>query len=156
EAVARLQHPNIVHVHEVGEHDGQPYLVMEYITGASLRGRLTGAPLATRAATGLLETLARAVDYAHHQGGAHRALKPPNVLLPPHPAAAANASPATSADPTVVAADHLAHTTPKIVDFGLAKLPAADGDPTLSGALLGTPNYMAPEQARGEAKHVGP
>src|SRR5437773_2236790 len=72
EAVARLQHPNIVHVHEVGEHDGQPYLVMEYVPGASLRQRLGGTPLTSPAAAGLIEALARAMDYAHRHGVIHR------------------------------------------------------------------------------------
>jgi tetratricopeptide (TPR) repeat protein len=160
EAVARLQHPNIVHVHEVGEHDGQPYLVMEYVPGPSLGRRLTGTPLSSRAAAGLLETLARATNYAHRHGVIHRDLKPSNVLLPPNPAAEVGdktLKTASAADPTVLGAAYdLALTAPKIVDFGLAKLPAAGADPTLSGALLGTPNYMAPEQARGESKHVGP
>jgi serine/threonine-protein kinase len=135
EAVARLQHPNIVQIYEVGEHDGRPYLTLEYVDGVGLDRRLRESPLAARAAAELLQTLARAVQAAHERGIAHRDLKPANVLL--------------SAD-----------GTPKVGDFGLAKRLADTGDDaptprTRTGALLGTPNYMAPEQAGG-AKDVGP
>jgi serine/threonine-protein kinase len=135
EAVARLQHPNIVQVYEVGEHDGRPYFTQEFVDGAGLDHRLREAPLAARAAAELLQTLARAVQAAHERGVVHRDLKPANVLL---------------------AADG----TPKITDFGLAKrLAGADGEAptgrTRTGAILGTPGYMAPEQAAG-AKDVGP
>jgi tetratricopeptide (TPR) repeat protein len=135
EAVARLQHPNIVQIYEVGEHDGRPYLTLELVDGIGLDRRLRESPLAARAAAELLQTLARAVQAAHERGIVHRDLKPANVLL--------------SAD-----------GTPKVSDFGLAKrLADADGDAptprTRTGALLGTPNYMAPEQAAG-AKDVGP
>jgi serine/threonine protein kinase/predicted Zn-dependent protease len=159
-AVARLQHPNIVHVHEIGEHDGNPYLVMEHVSGTSLKVRLTGSPLSSRATAGLLETLARAVSHAHRQGVIHRDLKPANILLSPNLPALADKTLITgtdAAEPTLAwAGEDLAQSTPKIVDFGLAKLPDSMDDPTLSGALLGTPNYMAPEQARGDAKRVGP
>jgi serine/threonine protein kinase len=136
EVVARLQHGNIVPVYEVGEYDGRPYYTMEYLDGGSLAGRLAAAPLAPRAAAELAQTLARAVHFAHERGFVHRDLKPANVLL---------------------AADG----TPKIADFGLAKqLGEHAGDPaapyrTESGAILGTPGYMAPEQAEGK-KEVGP
>jgi tetratricopeptide (TPR) repeat protein len=148
EAVARLHHPNIVHVHEVGEQGGQPYLVMEYVPGPSLARRLSAGPLSARDTAALLETLARAVEHAHRSGVVHRDLKPSNVLLTPSPAAESSGTEARR--------DDLADSIPKIVDFGLAKFEATDSDPTLSGAVLGTPNYMAPEQARGDAKRVGP
>ena len=132
EAVARLQHPHIVQVHAVGEHAGRPYVVLEYVDGGSLERRLTGAPQPARWAAELVETLAQAMHYAHGQGIVHRDLKPANVLL-------------------------TADGTPKVTDFGLAKLLAgAAGVNTQSGAVLGTPSYMAPEQAGGKSKEIGP
>jgi tetratricopeptide (TPR) repeat protein len=148
EVVARLQHPNIVQVFEVDEHDGAPFLAMEYVAGGSLGRRLAGAPLPARTAAGLVETLARAAEFAHGHGVIHRDLKPANVLLQPVP----GAEPPGADGPAV----DLARVTPKVVDFGLAKFAAGAGDPTLSGAVLGTPGYMAPEQARGDAKAAGP
>jgi hypothetical protein len=134
EVVGRLQHPHIVPVHEVGEHDGRPYFTMEYVDGGSLAQRLAAAPLAPRPAAELAEKLARAVQFAHERAFVHRDLKPANVLL------------ATDG-------------TPKVADFGLAKqLDTGPDDPgarTESGAILGTPGYMAPEQAEGK-KDVGP
>jgi hypothetical protein len=136
EVLGRLQHPHIVQVHEVGEQDGLPYFAMEYVAGGSLAQRLATSPLPDREAAQLLATLAGAVQAAHEQGFVHRDLKPSNVLL---------------------AADR----TPKIGDFGLAKHlgegldPSSPGYQTESGALLGTPNYMAPEQAAGSGQ-VGP
>jgi WD40 repeat protein len=131
EAVARLQHPNIVQVFEVGEHEGLPFLALEYCDGGSLAQRLDGTPLPQREAAALLATLARAIQAAHARGIVHRDLKPGNVLL--------------SAD-----------GVPKISDFGLAKM--ADSAPglTQSGAVLGTPSYMAPEQAEGKTHEQGP
>jgi serine/threonine-protein kinase len=131
EAVARLQDPHIVTVHEVGEHQGLPYLCLEYVEGGSLARRLDGTPLPARPAAQLVEALARAADYAHRRGVVHRDLKPANVLL---------------------AADG----TPKITDFGLAKLlDEADG-PTGTGDVMGTPSYMAPEQTGQHGHPVGP
>jgi WD40 repeat protein len=132
EAVARLQHPNIVQIHDIGEHDGRPYMALEYVDGGSLAQELTGAPWPAHRAAELAETLARAVHHAHRQGIVHRDLTPGNVLL-------------TKAG------------QPKITDFGLAKV-LVGGGPTLtqSGMILGTPIYMAPEQAAGRAKAIGP
>jgi WD40 repeat protein len=132
EAAARLHHPHIVQIHEVGEHDGRPYLVLEYAEGGSLNRRLTGTPWPARSAAELVLVLARAVQHAHEQGVLHRDLTPGNVLLD-------------------------AEGRPKVADFGLAKLVlgAAPGQ-TKTLAVLGTPNYMAPEQATGQARHVGP
>jgi tetratricopeptide (TPR) repeat protein len=131
ETVARLQHPNIVQVYEVGELDGWPFFSLELVEGGSLDRKLAGAPLQVRDAATLLETLARAMHHAHQRGLVHRDLKPANVLL---------------------AADG----TPKITDFGLAKQLDADAGRTHSGAVVGTPSYMAPEQAEGKNREVGP
>jgi WD40 repeat protein len=132
EAVARLQHPHIVQIHDIGAHEGRPYIALEYVDGGSLARQLTGTPWPGRRAAELVQTLARAIDHAHGQGIVHRDLTPANVLL-------------TRAG------------LPKITDFGLAKV-LVGGGPTLTqtGAILGTPSYMAPEQAAGKAKEVGP
>jgi WD40 repeat protein/tRNA A-37 threonylcarbamoyl transferase component Bud32 len=131
EAVARLQHPNIVQIHEIGEADGRSFFSLELCPGGSLADKFDGTPMRAREAARLVETLARAMQAAHEAGIVHRDLKPANVLL---------------------AADG----TPKIADFGLAKkLDSAVGQ-TASGAILGTPSYMAPEQAAGKTREVGP
>jgi hypothetical protein len=131
EAVARLRHANVVQIHEVGECDGRPFLSLEFLEGGSLQKKLDGTPLAQREAAGLVGALARAMDAAHRAGVVHRDLKPANVLL---------------------AADG----TPKITDFGLAKRLDEAAGQTQSGAILGTPSYMAPEQAEGKVHEVGP
>jgi serine/threonine-protein kinase len=131
EAVARLDHPNIVAVHQVGEQDGCPYLVLEYVAGGSLAEQLDGTPLPARRAAELVMTLARAVHYAHERGVLHRDLKPGNVLL--------------CEDGTL-----------KITDFGLARRLDGDRGQTQTGSILGTPSYMAPEQAEGKVHDLGP
>jgi serine/threonine-protein kinase len=132
EAVARLQHPNVVQIHEVGEHEGRPFLALEFVDGGSLQPKVAGqAPPSEREAARLVETLARAVHAMHRRGILHRDLKPTNVLL-------------------------TADGTPKITDFGLAKLLDDDAGPTRSETLLGTPSYMAPELAAGETTRAGP
>jgi WD40 repeat protein/tRNA A-37 threonylcarbamoyl transferase component Bud32 len=130
EAIARLQHPSIVQVYEIGEHEGKPYFSLEFCSAGSLAQRLDGTPLQPNEAARLVETLARAMEAAHQKGIIHRDLKPANVLL-------------------------LTDGTPKITDFGLAKKLNEAGQ-TASGAVLGTPSYMAPEQASGKGKVVGP
>jgi WD40 repeat protein/tRNA A-37 threonylcarbamoyl transferase component Bud32 len=130
ETVARLQHPNIVQIHEVGEHDGKPFISLEFCTGGSLDAKLDGSPLPPQKAAQLVETLARAMHAAHNAQVIHRDLKPANVLL------------------TV-------DGTPKITDFGLAKK-LDDAGQTQSGAIMGTPSYMAPEQAGGKSKDLAP
>jgi tetratricopeptide (TPR) repeat protein len=130
QAMARLRHPHIVQVYEVGEQDGAPYFAMEYVDGGSLAQKLNGAPLPPRAAAGLVEAAARAMHYAHQQGVVHRDLKPSNVLL-------------------------TADGAPKVTDFGLAKLLGEAGQ-TASGAVMGTPSYMPPEQAAGQSAQSGP
>jgi tetratricopeptide (TPR) repeat protein len=145
EAVARLQHPNIVQIYEVGEADGRPYFSLEYVDGGTLAARLDGTPLPAHDAAALIVPLARAVEAAHGCGIVHRDLKPGNILL-----ASSRESPADTKRAL------LARCTPKITDFGLAKdLESADGQ-TQTGAVLGTPSYMAPEQASGHTHTVGP
>jgi len=131
EAVARLQQPNIVQIYEVGEHGGLPYFSLEYVDGGSLAERIGGKPQPIDEAAKTVELLARAMAYAHEKDIVHRDLKPANVLL--------------SKD-----------GSPKITDFGLAKRLESDASQTKSGTLMGTPNYMAPEQARGDVREVGP
>jgi WD40 repeat protein len=131
EAAARLQHPSIVQIYEVGEHDGLPFFSLELVEGGSLRERLDEGPLPVCEAAALVQTLAGAMAAAHQRGVLHRDLKPGNVLL---------------------AADG----TPKVTDFGLAKKLDDPSGQTQSGAVVGTPSYMAPEQAAGKSKDIGP
>jgi tRNA A-37 threonylcarbamoyl transferase component Bud32 len=138
EAVARLRHPGVVQIYDVGEHNGLPYLALEYCEGGSLAGRLAGTPLPPAQAAALVEQLARAVDAAHQQKVIHRDLKPANVLLAGGP------------DTPV------GQLIPKVTDFGLAKKLDEASGLTQSNAILGTPSYMAPEQAGGKGKQVGP
>ena len=131
EAVARLRHANIVQIYEVGEHDGEPYLALEFAGGGNLAQKLADGPLPPSQAAELVETLARAMHHVHQHGILHRDLKPGNVLL----------------DETGAA---------KIGDFGLAKQLDEATAHTQTGAILGTPSYMAPEQTGGEKATVGP
>jgi WD40 repeat protein/tRNA A-37 threonylcarbamoyl transferase component Bud32 len=146
EAAAQLQHPNIVQIHEVGEADGQPYLVLEYVDGGSLAQRLIGGPLSPRQAAEVVQTLARAVHHAHQRGVVHRDLKPANVLL----------AAGGFAEEDAPTGRPQAAWVPKIADFGLAKQLESGSDLTQSGVMLGTPSYMAPEQAAGRNQDVGP
>jgi hypothetical protein len=149
EAVARLQHPNIVQIYEVGEHDGLPFFSLEFVDGGSLQQRMDGTPLPARTAAALVATLARAMDYAHHRGIVHRDLKPANILL--RNGAVEKPEPSDTIH-------HALLTThqPKITDFGLAKRVEQDSRQTGTGSILGTPSYMAPEQALGQNRNVGP
>jgi WD40 repeat protein len=156
EAVAQLQHPNIVQIYEVGESDGRPYFSLEYVDGGSLAQLVQGQPQPPRLAAGLIETLARAVHVAHEAGVIHRDLKPQNVLLSGSrkPALPGRGSGTPSSSP--LASASLLFPSPKITDFGLAKKLDAGGSNTQSGSVLGTPSYMAPEQAAGHGKLLGP
>jgi serine/threonine-protein kinase len=151
EAVAQLQHPNIVQIYEVGEHNGCPFLSLEYVVGGSLKEKLTGKPQPVGPAAQLVQVLAAAMDFAHRKGIIHRDLKPANVLLVKPPPGGGSSS-AQGTAPLV----EERYGTPKIADFGLAKRLEEDGGQTRSGTILGTPNYMPPEQAGGSGKAVGP
>jgi WD40 repeat protein/serine/threonine protein kinase len=154
ELAARVQHPNIVQVYEIGSHEGQPFLAMEWVEGGSLADRLDGRPWPAAEAARLIETLAHAIHAAHSQGVVHRDLKPANVLL----VASGEWRVASEEGGALLATRHspLATLFPKITDFGLARPLAGDPGLTKSGILVGTPGYMAPEQATGTNALVGP
>jgi tetratricopeptide (TPR) repeat protein len=131
ESVARLHHPNIAQIYASGECDGRAYFEMEYLAGGSLADRLGATPWSARESARLIETLARAIDHAHRLGIVHRDLKPANILL-------------------------TTDGTPKIADFGLAKCLDTQTGLTRSEWIVGSPSYMAPEQAGQSAKTIGP
>lgn len=131
EAVARLQHPNVVQIYQIDDHEGLPFFSLEFCSGGSLNEKLDGTPWKDHSSAKMMETLARGMHVAHKADVVHRDLKPHNVLLDEN-------------------------GTPKITDFGLAKkLDEGDGV-TKTESVMGTPAYMAPEQARGKTKNVGP
>ena len=150
EAVAKLDHPGIAHIYESGEYDKQPYFVMEYVDGGSLSSHLDGVPLAPIAAAHLAETLARSVHYAHKHGIIHRDLKPGNILLQKIGDSASQSG--VSSSWTHNGTTYL----PKIADFGLAKHVQGNSDATQTQAIVGTPSYMAPEQAGDFSRRIGP
>ena len=131
EAAANLDHPGIVPIFEVGQHEGQHYFSMGFVEGQSLSQRLAEGPLAERQAAALMVKVADAIDYAHQRGVIHRDLKPGNILLDQN-------------------------GDPRITDFGLAKKTESDSGLTGSGQIMGTPSYMPPEQAGGKRGVVGP
>ncbi len=131
ESAARLDDPTIVPIYEVGQHDGRPFFTMKLVSGTTLAERLAAGPMTAHEAARLLEPICRAVHYAHERGVLHRDLKPSNILID-------------------------SEGRPHVSDFGLAKRVEADQPLTVTGAVLGTPSYMAPEQAAGKRGRVGP
>lgn len=129
EAAARLEHPNIVPLFEVGEHDGQAFFSMRLVEGGTLRDAMKRKRFAPRASAALMEVIARTVHFAHQRGILHRDLKPTNILLD-------------------------GENRPHITDFGLAKILDDESSLTLTLAIMGTPAYMAPEQAAGRTKDL--
>jgi eukaryotic-like serine/threonine-protein kinase len=151
EAIARLQHPNIVQIYAIGEHEGRPYFSLEYCDGGSLADKVRGQPQPPREAAALVQTLARAMHAAHQRQIVHRDLKPANVLLQKLEIRNPKSEKAADSDFGFRVLDFEF----KITDFGLAKRLDEVGR-TQSGAIMGTPSYMAPEQASGRAWEVGP
>jgi eukaryotic-like serine/threonine-protein kinase len=150
EAAARMQHPNVVQIYEVGEHNGLPFFAMELIEGGTLDKHLAGRPLGPQQAAELVLALADAIEHAHARKIVHRDLKPANVLL----VSGGVVSGESSSLPLIT---HDSLLTPKITDFGLAKrLDAETTAWTQVGAVLGTAAYMSPEQAEGRAGAIGP
>src|SRR6185503_8237753 len=131
EAAANLQHPNIVAIHEVGEHEDRHYFSMDYVEGQNLSALVREGPLPPTKAAELVKTIAEAIQYAHQRGILHRDLKPQNVLIDEY-------------------------GRPRVTDFGLAKRTGADSNLTQTGAVMGSPSYMPPEQATGRHDQVGP
>jgi serine/threonine-protein kinase len=162
EAIARLQHPGIVQLYEVGEHDGMPFVALEYCGGGSLAERLRGATLLPADAATVVAALARAMQAAHRHNVIHRDLKPANILLQnlnhkdheDHKEKIENGVGGLTASCSSCSL-WFTSCIPKITDFGLARK-LDDPGLTQSGAIVGTPSYMAPEQARGQSKAVGP
>ena len=160
QAIAKLQDPHIVQIFEVGSHEGTPFFSLEYCNGGSLNKMLKGTPLSNTQAAMLVETLARAIHYAHQNGVIHRDLKPANILLAgKDPTESDSGSPQsktfTLTDPSTDSVQEKTAVA-KITDFGLAKIVDDEQDQTRSGAVMGTPSYMAPEQAEGKTREIGP
>ncbi len=165
-ASARLQHPGIVQIHEVGEHDGRPFLAFEYIDGGTLAEHIRGRPIQPTTAAAIVESLARAVQFAHEHSVVHRDLKPSNVMLQQIDSPAITSSRSGSSKSNQWnATSHADYDNPdaqllhrfqfKITDFGLAKFVEEHADhansATVAGDIMGTAAYMSPEQARGDS-----
>jgi serine/threonine-protein kinase len=131
ETAAQLHHPNIVAIHEVGEHEGQPFFSMELVEGRNLGQLVRDEPLPSGKAAVYLKTIAEAVQYAHSRGVLHRDLKPSNILIDEN-------------------------DQPRITDFGLAKRLEGDASLTITGQVLGSPSFIPPEQAAGQKDAIGP
>ncbi len=168
EAVATLQNPHIVQIFEIGEANGHLYLALEFVDGGSLAQHLKSNPWPARESAELVELLARAVNYAHSQGVVHRDLKPGNILLarkfearnPKSETEEHSDLPPRQTGPRILSDFELraSNFQPKVTDFGLAKRlgDTANADGTKTGAVMGTPSYIAPEQASGKTRDVGP
>ena len=152
EAAAKLSHPHIVQIFEIVEHAGRTYLALEYVSGGSLAEHLREAPVDPREAARLIEILARAIHAAHQQGVIHRDLKPANILLAAQSADSGIAKESESSFCVLQSALWI----PKITDFGLAKRIQDESGLTQSGEIVGTPQYMAPEQAMARHEEIGP
>ena len=161
ESAARLDHPNIVPVYAVAEHDGRPYFTMKWVDGATLASRLAAGPLPPREAAAILAPVCRAIHFAHQHGVLHRDLKPSNILLQGsgfgvQGSGATNAQ-ADGQDPEPSGLNPEPRTlNPFVTDFGLAKRVDGAGSLTQTGAIIGTPGYMPPEQAAGSRGQLGP
>jgi serine/threonine protein kinase len=156
ETVARLHHPQIVQIYEVGEHEGRPFCALEFVDGGSLADKLNGMPWPGDEAARLIEVLARTIHYAHVHGVIHRDLKPANILLERKSETQNPQSEKEISDSVSNVQFRFSDFHPKVTDFGLAKHLDVDTGQTKSGAILGTPSYMAPEQAAGKSKEIGP
>jgi WD40 repeat protein/serine/threonine protein kinase len=159
ELAAQVKHPNIVQVYEVGACGRRPYLAMEWVPGGSLAHHLNGTPQDPNQAATLVETLARAVDAAHAQGVIHRDLKPANILLQTTPTTEhtedTERKKKTSFSSSVSSVSSVVDFVPKITDFGMARPLDAGSGLTRTGAIVGTPEYMSPEQASGKKHEIG-
>jgi WD40 repeat protein len=155
ETVARLQHSGIVQIHDIGDCAAGPYLALEFVPGGSLAERLDGKPWLADPAARFIEQLADALQAAHDAGVIHRDLKPGNILLVSSGVVSGELS-ETATHHSLLTAHQTTTHQPKIADFGLAKRFDSNQGQTVSGAIVGTPNYMAPEQAEGTGKQVGP
>ncbi len=156
QAVAQLQHPGIVQIFEVGEHHGLPWLALEYVAGGNLQEWLKGQPLPPLEACRIVEQLALAVQFAHERGIVHRDLKPANVLLTERPdhdfLSRTVAMDASRSDRSSIQNSWMV----KVSDFGLARVLGSRSDLTATGQVIGTPSYMAPEQAAGQTDDATP
>jgi serine/threonine protein kinase len=160
--IARLQHPNIVQIYDVGDVAGRPYFVLEYVDGGNLAQHLNGTPQSIRLASQFVEVLARAVQAAHASGIVHRDIKPANILLTTNSNGSAGDHETTGGVGAVSGERSPLVGVPKIADFGLAKIAYGElrgqghRSLTVTGDLVGTPSYMAPEQAAPSGAPVGP
>ena len=149
EAVALVQHPNIVQIYEVREYEGRPFFSLEFVDGGTLADQLQGSPQPAARGAEMVRTLAQAMATAHRHNVIHRDLKPANILL-------ASGGRQPPVEITGGSRPSLAEFELKISDFGLAKRLDEDAGHTHTGTILGSPSYMAPEEAEGEIKRVGP
>ncbi|HTN77166.1 MAG TPA: serine/threonine-protein kinase, partial [Pirellulaceae bacterium] len=155
-AIAQLDHPRIAQLFEFGSVDGQPFYVMEYASGGSLAEQIADHPLEARLAAEVVAALATAIDYAHQQGIVHRDLKPANILLTGRATEPTSNARTLGLGETTVPSQRIDVSALRIADFGLAKHLAEESKLTQTGDILGTPSYMAPEQASGTRHEIGP